>query len=133
MNSRHSHRSVIATVGAQWFSMIAAVAMAVHYYVRAAQKDERNGFRYTAAMKWRLAARLNSQVLNPGGTEPAGIRAGSNRRASSRSQIRTMAIHFREQTRTRINAGLQRATIRRQRRTEDWQKRVRGRNFQAAS
>ena len=28
------------------------------YYVRAAQKDERNGFRYTAAMEWQLAAGL---------------------------------------------------------------------------
>jgi hypothetical protein len=35
MNSRDNHRSVIAAVGAPWFSMIAAVTKAVHY-VRAA-------------------------------------------------------------------------------------------------
>jgi hypothetical protein len=37
--------------------MIAGVAKAAHH-VRAAQKDERNGFRYTAAMEWQLAAGL---------------------------------------------------------------------------
>lgn len=57
MKCRYSHRLVIAAVGAQWFSMIAGVAKAAHH-VRAAQKDERNGFRYTAAMEWQLAAGL---------------------------------------------------------------------------
>jgi hypothetical protein len=46
MNIRHSRISVIT-----------AVAKAVHY-VRAAQKDEHNGFRYAAAMEWQLAAGL---------------------------------------------------------------------------
>ena len=57
MNSRHNHKSVIAAVGAHWFLRVAVVTKAVHY-TRAAQKDERNGFRYTAAMEWQLAAEL---------------------------------------------------------------------------
>jgi hypothetical protein len=57
MKCRHNYKSVIASAGALWFSNTAAVAKAVHY-VRAAQKDERNGFRYTAAMEWQLAAGL---------------------------------------------------------------------------
>ena len=57
MKCRHNHRLVNAPVGAQWFSMIAAVAKAV-CYVRAAQKDERNRFCYTAAMESQLAAGL---------------------------------------------------------------------------
>ncbi|MGC1452386.1 MAG: hypothetical protein WA830_20335 [Candidatus Sulfotelmatobacter sp.] len=57
MKCRHNQRLVIAAVGAKWFSITAALAKAVHYF-RAAQKDERNGFRYTAAMEWQLAAGL---------------------------------------------------------------------------
>ena len=57
MKNRNNRSLVIAGVGAQLFSMVAAVAKAVHY-VRAAQKDARNGFRYTAAMEWQLAAGL---------------------------------------------------------------------------
>lgn len=57
MKCRHNHRLVIAAIGARWFWNIAAVAKAVHY-VRAAQIDERNSFRYTAAMEWQLAAGL---------------------------------------------------------------------------
>src|SRR5450755_36420 len=57
MKCRHNQRLVIAAVGAKWFSMTAAFAKVVHY-ARAAQKDERNGFRYTAAMEWQFAAGL---------------------------------------------------------------------------
>ncbi len=57
MKCLHNHRLVIAASGAQWFSNVAGVAKAVHY-VRAAQRDEHNGFRYTAAMEWQFAAGL---------------------------------------------------------------------------
>jgi hypothetical protein len=57
MKSCNNPSLVIAAVAAQWFSMVAAIAKAVHY-VRAAQKDARHGFPYTAAMEWQLAAGL---------------------------------------------------------------------------
>jgi hypothetical protein len=57
MKCRHNRRLVIAASGAQWFANVTGVAKAVHY-VRAAKKDERNGFRYTAAMEWQFAAGL---------------------------------------------------------------------------
>jgi hypothetical protein len=56
MKSRNQ-KLVIAAIGAQWLSNIAAVAKALHY-VCAAQRDERNRFSYTAAMEWRNAAEL---------------------------------------------------------------------------
>lgn len=59
MKCRRNHRLIIAAAGARWLSNIAAVAKALHY-VRAAQIDERNSFRYTAAMEWQLAAGLFS-------------------------------------------------------------------------
>lgn len=57
MKCRNNHRLVIAAVGAQWLSNVAVVAKAVHY-IRAAQNDEGNSFRHTAAMEWQLAAGL---------------------------------------------------------------------------
>jgi hypothetical protein len=57
MKCLHTYRLVIAAFGAQCFSNVAVVAKAVHY-ARAAQIDERNSFRYTAAMEWQLAAGL---------------------------------------------------------------------------
>ncbi len=56
MKSRNQ-KLVIAALGAQWLSNVAAVAKALQC-VRAAQKDERNRFAYTAAMEWRHAAEL---------------------------------------------------------------------------
>jgi hypothetical protein len=57
MKHHRTHTLLTVTVGARWFLSIAVIAKAVHY-IRAAQEDERNGFRYTAAMEWQLAAGL---------------------------------------------------------------------------
>jgi hypothetical protein len=47
----------IAALGAWWWLHIAGPVRAFHYG-RAAERDERNGFPYTAAMEWRNAAEL---------------------------------------------------------------------------
>lgn len=59
MKCRNNHKLAIATVGAWWLSNVVAPARAFHYG-RAAQRDERNGFPYAAAMEWRKAAELFS-------------------------------------------------------------------------
>jgi hypothetical protein len=57
MKSHSTHNLAIAAVGAWWLTNIVAPAKALHYR-RVAQRDERNGFPYTAAMEWRKAAEL---------------------------------------------------------------------------
>ena len=57
MKCRNNDKLAIARVSAWWLSNIAALAKAFHYG-RAAQRDERYGFHYTAAMEWRKAAGL---------------------------------------------------------------------------
>ncbi len=57
MKSRSKQNVAIAAVGAWWTTNIFVVAKALHAS-RAAQRDERNGFPYTAAMEWRNAAEL---------------------------------------------------------------------------
>jgi hypothetical protein len=44
---------------AWWLSKLFVVASAFRY-ARAAQRDERNGFPYTAAMTWRYAGELSA-------------------------------------------------------------------------
>jgi hypothetical protein len=57
MNSGNRHNPAIAAVGAWWLSTIVVPAKAFHYGC-AAERDERKGFPYTAAMEWRKAAEL---------------------------------------------------------------------------
>ena len=57
MKVRKYHTQMIQGACARWLSDLAVFAKAVQY-ARAAQKDERKGFRYTAAMEWRHAAEL---------------------------------------------------------------------------
>jgi len=54
MKSQLRHSAAIAAVGACWLSCIARAQ--AFYYGWSAQRDERNGFRFTAAMQWRSAA-----------------------------------------------------------------------------
>jgi len=56
MKSCNRHNPA-AAVGAWWLSNIVFPARAFHYGC-AAERDERKGFPYTAAMKWRKAAEL---------------------------------------------------------------------------
>jgi hypothetical protein len=51
------NRNNPATAAAWWLSHVVVPAKAIHYG-RAAERDERNGFPYTAAMEWRNAAQL---------------------------------------------------------------------------
>lgn len=55
MKCRNNYKLAIAAVGAWWLSNDVASAKAFHYGC-AAQRDERNGFSYTAAREWRKAA-----------------------------------------------------------------------------
>lgn len=57
MRFRRIHNPVIAAVGTWWLSNIIVPAKAF-YYVRAAERDLRDGFPYTAAMEWQNAAEL---------------------------------------------------------------------------
>jgi hypothetical protein len=57
MKSRNRHNPAVATIGAWWFSNVVVAAKAFLYGC-AAERDERNGFPYTAAMEWRKAAEL---------------------------------------------------------------------------
>ena len=57
MKRNHNHKVATAALGACWLSNVVALAKAIHY-VRAAQRDERDGFPHTAAMEWRHAANL---------------------------------------------------------------------------
>ena len=57
MKSWNRHNAAIAAVGAWWLLHIAGSVRTFHY-VCAAERDERNGLPYTAAMEWRKAAEL---------------------------------------------------------------------------
>ena len=61
MKSCKRHSPAIAATSAWWLANIAVPDKALHY-AWAAQRDERKGFPYTAAMEWRNAAEL----LSPG-------------------------------------------------------------------
>jgi hypothetical protein len=61
MKSCHRHNPAIAAVGAWWLSHIAGRVRAFQYGC-AAERDERNGFPYTAAMEWRKAAELTANT-----------------------------------------------------------------------
>jgi hypothetical protein len=52
---RKNHKLSLAGLGAYCVANVAVLAKALQY-ARAAQRDERNHFPYTAAMEWRLAA-----------------------------------------------------------------------------
>lgn len=55
---RHSNQKLaVAAIAAQWVASVNEIARAVSY-IRAAHRDERDGFRYTAAIEWRHAAEL---------------------------------------------------------------------------
>ena len=54
---RTNHNLAIRIVGAWWLTNIIDPAKAFHYS-RNAQRDERDGFPYTAALEWRRAAEL---------------------------------------------------------------------------
>jgi hypothetical protein len=55
---REDHKAS-KTMCAWWLSKLFVVASAFRY-ARAAQRDERNGFPYSAAMKWRYAGDLSA-------------------------------------------------------------------------
>ncbi len=55
MKAPDNRNRAIATAGARYWSAIVVAAGAFHY-CRAAVRDERNRFPYTAAMEWRSAA-----------------------------------------------------------------------------
>jgi len=57
MQSRNRKNQRTAVIGAWWSANVVLSAKAFHYAC-AAQRDERNGFPYTAAMEWRKAAEL---------------------------------------------------------------------------
>jgi hypothetical protein len=57
MKNRKHERLALAKVGGWWMQTAVVLAKALHYG-RAAQRDERNAFPYTAAMEWRHAAEL---------------------------------------------------------------------------
>jgi hypothetical protein len=57
MKCHNNHSRSVVAVGAWWLSNLAVGARALHC-VRAAHRDERDGFIYAAAMEWRHAAEL---------------------------------------------------------------------------
>jgi len=57
VKNRKATRLATATIGRWWLRSMVLPVKAFHY-CREAQRDERNGFPYTAAMEWRNAAEL---------------------------------------------------------------------------
>jgi len=57
MKNHRDYNRAIATIRAWWLSNVVVLTQALHYG-RAARRDERNAFPYTAAMEWRNAAEL---------------------------------------------------------------------------
>ena len=55
VKNRKAAKMTLTMVGGWWLRMLPVKAF---HYGRAAQRDERNGFPYTAAMEWRNAAEL---------------------------------------------------------------------------
>jgi hypothetical protein len=64
MESYNRKNAAMAAIGAWWLSHVVVPARAVHYSC-AAERDERNGFPYTAAMEWRKAAELFAPNTRP--------------------------------------------------------------------
>jgi hypothetical protein len=62
MRCRKNYRVAIATVRGYWMARIVATAKAFQYW-HAAQRDERAGFLYTAALEWRHVADLFPNTL----------------------------------------------------------------------
>ena len=57
VKNRKAAKLAMAMIGSWWLRSMILPVKAFHYS-RAAQRDERNGFPYTAAMEWRNAAEL---------------------------------------------------------------------------
>lgn len=57
MKNRKGEKLAITTIGVWWLRNVLVPVKALHLR-RAAQRDERTGFPYTAAMEWRHAAEL---------------------------------------------------------------------------
>ncbi len=57
MKSRNRHNPAFTAIAGWWFSNVVVAAKAFRYGY-AAERDERNGFAYAAAMEWRKAAEL---------------------------------------------------------------------------
>lgn len=57
MKKRRHKRLALPKIGGWGMRAVVVLAKALHYG-HAAQRDERNGFPYTAAMEWRHAAEL---------------------------------------------------------------------------
>jgi hypothetical protein len=57
MKNRRHVTLVLGKINGWWMRAVVVLVKALHYG-RAAQRDERNGFPYTAAMEWRHAAEL---------------------------------------------------------------------------
>lgn len=57
MKNRKAEKLAITTVGIWWLQNIVVQLKALHLR-RAARRDERDGFAYTAATEWRHAAEL---------------------------------------------------------------------------
>ena len=57
MENRKAEKLVMTAIGIWWLQSIVVPLKALHLR-RAAQRDERRGFRYTAAIEWRHAAEL---------------------------------------------------------------------------
>jgi hypothetical protein len=55
LRSRRNYKLSLAGLSACCVANVAVIAKGLRY-IRAAQKDEKNNFPYTAAMEWRLAA-----------------------------------------------------------------------------
>jgi hypothetical protein len=64
MKSYSKKSPAVAAINAWCLSHVAVLAKAFHYG-RAAERDERNGFPYTAAMEWRKAAELFAPNTRP--------------------------------------------------------------------
>jgi hypothetical protein len=57
IKDRKHERLAVAKIGGCWMGNVIVLAKALHY-ARAARRDERNSFHYTAAMEWHHAAEL---------------------------------------------------------------------------
>ncbi len=57
--NNNKRNPAITAITAWWLSHVVVAAKALHYGC-AAERDERNGFQYTAAIEWRNAAELSA-------------------------------------------------------------------------
>jgi hypothetical protein len=58
MKDRNRRRDRLAVATAAWWLRNIGLPAEGFHYSRSAQRDERNGFAYTAAMEWRHAAEI---------------------------------------------------------------------------